>query len=39
MSYIEIRGLKKRFGDNVVLKITADSVTLTNATGRFVWKP
>lgn len=26
-------------GDNVVLKITADSVTLTNATGRFVWKP
>ncbi len=26
-------------GDNVVLKIAADSVTLTNATGRFVWKP
>ena len=26
-------------GDNVVLKIAADSVTLTNATGRFVWRP
>ncbi len=26
-------------GDNVVQKIAADSVTLTNATGRFVWKP
>ena len=27
------------FGDSVVLKIEADAVTITNATGRFVWKP
>lgn len=27
------------FGDGVVLKIEADAVTVTNATGRFVWKP
>ena len=27
------------FGDSVVLKIEADAVTVTNATGRFVWKP
>ena len=26
-------------GDSVVLKITADSVTITNASGRFTWKP
>ena len=26
-------------GDSVVLKIEADSVTLTNAAGRIVWKP
>lgn len=26
-------------GDSVVLKIEADSVTLTNSTGRFTWKP
>ena len=26
-------------GDSVVLKITADSVTITNANGRFTWKP
>ena len=26
-------------GDSVVLKIEADSVTITNATGRFTWKP
>ena len=25
--------------DSVVLKITADSVTITNASGRFTWKP
>ena len=27
------------FGDSVVLKIEADAVTVTNATGKFVWKP
>ena len=27
------------FGDSVILKIEADSVTLTNSTGRFTWKP
>ena len=27
------------FGDSVILKIEADSVTLTNATGKFRWKP
>ena len=26
-------------GDSVVLKIEADAVTITNATGRFTWKP
>lgn len=26
-------------GDSVVVKIEADAVTVTNATGRFVWKP
>ena len=26
-------------GDSVILKITADSVTVTNANGRFTWKP
>ena len=26
-------------GDSVILKITADSVTVTNASGRFTWKP
>ena len=26
-------------GDSVILKIEADSVTVTNATGRFEWKP
>ena len=26
-------------GENIVLKIEADSVTLTNATGRFTWRP
>ena len=26
-------------GDSVILKIEADSVTLTNSTGRFTWKP
>lgn len=26
-------------GDSTVLKITADSVTITNANGRFTWKP
>ena len=26
-------------GDSVVVKIEADSVTLTNSTGRFTWKP
>jgi hypothetical protein len=26
-------------GDSIVLKIEADSVTLTNSTGRFTWKP
>ena len=26
-------------GDSVIVKIGADSVTLTNATGRFTWKP
>ena len=26
-------------GDSVILKIEADSVTLTNATGRFTWRP
>ena len=26
-------------GDSVVLKIAADSVTVTNANGRFTWKP
>jgi len=26
-------------GDGVVLKIEADAVTVTNATGRFTWKP
>ena len=26
-------------GESVVLKITADSVTITNANGRFTWKP
>ena len=27
------------FGDAVVVEIGADSVTLTNSTGRFIWKP
>ena len=27
------------FGDSVIVKIDADAVTVTNATGRFVWKP
>ena len=27
------------FGDGIILKIEADSVTLTNSTGRFTWKP
>ena len=27
------------FGDGVVIKIEADSVTLTNSTGRFTWRP
>lgn len=26
-------------GDSVILKIAADSVTITNANGRFTWKP
>lgn len=26
-------------GDNMILKIEADTVTLTNSTGRFEWKP
>ena len=26
-------------GANVIVKIEADSVTLTNSTGRFTWKP
>ena len=26
-------------GDSVILKIESDSVTLTNSTGRFTWKP
>jgi len=26
-------------GDSIVLKIESDSVTLTNSTGRFTWKP
>ena len=27
------------FGDSIVMKIEADAVTLTNSTGRIVWKP
>lgn len=27
------------FGDGIIEKIEADSVTLTNSTGRFTWKP
>ena len=26
-------------GDSVILQITSDSVTVTNASGRFIWKP
>ena len=26
-------------GDGVIVEIGADSVTLTNSTGRFTWKP
>ena len=26
-------------GGNVILKIEADAVTVTNSAGRFVWKP
>ena len=26
-------------GDSVILRIDADSVTLTNSAGRFTWKP
>ena len=26
-------------GDSVIVEIGADSVTLTNSTGRFTWKP
>ncbi|MBQ5531460.1 MAG: hypothetical protein IIT98_05605, partial [Kiritimatiellae bacterium] len=27
------------YGGGVIAGITADSITITNATGRFVWKP
>lgn len=27
------------FGDSIVVKIESDSVTLTNSTGRFAWRP